>query len=183
MSGKNENSLILIENGQINAYALDNKTEWNIGRVSRDNIPDIKLHLNTISRKHGKFQNIDGVWFYMDYNGKNGTVYNHKRIRTGRNGRIIPLMLENGDVFVFGGGEEESIGCKTVFGLFSTKSFGGAFRTVDSKGYDKLQFRSGARSSCFSSVKEGFVLEEEEGIAIYMGDLTYLSGEMELIGS
>ena len=92
-------------------------------------------------------------------------------------------MLENGDVFVFGGGEEERIGCKTVFGLFSTKSFDSDFRTVDSKGYDKLEFKSGTKTSCFSSAKKGFVLEEEEGIAIYMGDLTYLSGKMELIGS
>lgn len=183
MSGKKENSLIIIENGQIKTYDLDNKTEWYLGRPSKDNIPDIKLHLNTVSRKHGKFQNIDGVWFYMDYNGKNGTVYNHKRIRAGRNGRISPLMLENGDVFVFGGGEEERIGCKTVFGLFSTKSFDSDFRTVDSKGYDKLEFKSGTKTSCFSSAKKGFVLEEEEGIAIYMGDLTYLSGKMELIGS
>ena len=44
MSGKRENSLIIIENGQIKTYDLDNKTEWYLGRPSKDNIPDIKLH-------------------------------------------------------------------------------------------------------------------------------------------
>ena len=78
MSGKKENSLIIIENGQIKTYDLDNKTEWYLGRPSKNNIPDIKLHLNTVSRKHGKFQNIDGVWFYMDYNGKSGKKWTNQ---------------------------------------------------------------------------------------------------------
>ena len=58
MHGKIENNLILIENGQIFSYVLDNKNSWEIGRPSKDNIPDIKLHSATVSRKHGKFQNI-----------------------------------------------------------------------------------------------------------------------------
>ena len=32
------------------------------------------------SRKHGRFENMDGIWFYLDNNGKNGTVYNDKHI-------------------------------------------------------------------------------------------------------
>ena len=67
-------NLIVIENGQINTYMLDDKLLWRIGRVSKNNEVDIKLYSATLSRRHGSIQNQDGFWFYLDYNGKNGTV-------------------------------------------------------------------------------------------------------------
>jgi pSer/pThr/pTyr-binding forkhead associated (FHA) protein len=182
MHGKKENNLILIENGQITSYTLDDKNAWEIGRPSKDNIPDIKLHSATVSRKHGKFQNMDGVWFYLDYNGKNGTVYNHKHIGAGLNGRIKPVMLNDGDTFVFGGGEEAVINCKTIWGMFLTKSFDDDWRIVDSKGYKHLKFTSGEKTTSMENPEKGFVDEQEKGIAIYMGDLTYVIGDMEVTG-
>lgn len=72
------NNLVIIESGQLIEYALDDKNIWEIGRPTKGNIPDIKLYSTTVSRKHGKFENMEGIWFYIDYNGKNGTFYNHK---------------------------------------------------------------------------------------------------------
>ena len=118
MYGKKENNLIIIENGQLTSYMLDNKNVWEVGRPSKENIPDIKLHSATVSRRHGKFQNLDGEWFYLDYNGKNGTVYNQKHIKPGINGRVRPVMLKDGDLFVFGGGEQQVLNYKTILGLF-----------------------------------------------------------------
>lgn len=182
MHGRKANNLILIENGQIFSYSLDDKNSWEVGRPSKDNIPDIKLHSSTVSRKHGKFQNMDGVWFYLDHKGKNGTVYNHKHLAAGLNGRIKPVMLNDGDTFVFGGGEEEVINCKTIWALYVTKAFDEDWRVVDSKGYGKLQFISAEGSTLMDAPEKGFVIEKETGIAIYMGDLTYLIGDIEVIG-
>ena len=70
MLGKKGNSLIVIENGKLTDYRLDDKLVWEVGRPSRDNNPDIILHSVTVSRQHGKFQNIDGMWFYLDKKGK-----------------------------------------------------------------------------------------------------------------
>ena len=109
MRNKKGNNLIIIENGQLTSYVLDDKKIWEIGRPSKENMPDIRLHSATVSRKHGKFQNVDGVWFYLDYNGKNGTVYNKKHITPGLKGNRKPIILNDGDTFVFGGGEEESL--------------------------------------------------------------------------
>ncbi|MCR5303208.1 MAG: FHA domain-containing protein, partial [Lachnospiraceae bacterium] len=78
MHGEKGNSLIVIESGSQTTYYLDDRRVWNVGRASKDNVPDIRLHSTTASRKHGKFENIDGIWFYLDSNGKNGTVYNGK---------------------------------------------------------------------------------------------------------
>lgn len=182
MHGNKGNSLIVIENGQIVSYTLDNRNAWEIGRVSGDNIPDIKLHVATISRKHGKLQNMDGVWFYLDGKRKNGTIYNHKPLSTGLNGRVKPVMLNHGDTFVFGCGETEVINCKTVWAMFVTYSINEDWRIVDSKHYKQLQFISGEGSTTLTSPEKGFVFEKENGVAIYMGDLTYLLGDIEVIG-
>ena len=61
MDGKKENNLIIIENGQLTSYMLDNKNVWEVGRPSKENIPDIKLHSATVSRRHGKFQKWNGI--------------------------------------------------------------------------------------------------------------------------
>lgn len=175
------NNLIVIEKGQIFSYELDDKNSWEVGRASKDHTPDIKLHSATVSRKHGKFQNIDGIWFYLDYKGKNGTVYNHKHMKAGLNGRIKPVMLNDGDTFVFGGGDEEVINCKTIWALYITRSFDEDWKIVDSKGYKKFQFVSSEGSVLMDAPQKGFVLERENGIAIYMGDLTYLIGDIKII--
>ena len=182
MLGKKGNTLIIIENGKLTSYALDNKNVWEVGRPSKENTPDIKLRSATVSRKHGKFQNMDGVWFYLDYNSKNGTIYNHKHINAGLNGRVKPVMLEAGDTFVFGGGEEEIINCKTIWGLYTTKVFEDYWRVMDSKDYKQLQFISEGKSTILMSPKKGLVIENENGIAIYMGDITYMIGDMEVVG-
>ena len=175
-------SLIIIENGQIISYELDKKDAWEIGRPTPNENPDIQLSTKTVSRKHGRFQKLDGFWFYLDYNGKNGTVYNRKHLSSGLGGRIKPVLLDDGDTFVFGGGKEETINSKTVFGVFLTKTFEEKWHVVDTKGYEQLLFTSGAESSIKEKPKKGLVLEGENGIAIYMGDLTYVNVAMEVVG-
>lgn len=181
--GRIENNLILIENGRICSYVLDDKKIWEVGRPSKDNIPDIKLHSATASRKHGKFQNMDGVWFYLDYKGKNGTFYNHHHLDAGINGRIKPVMLKNGDVFVFGCGKEEVINCKTIWAMFVTKIFDGTWRLIDTKGCKTIKIIYGEGSTTLGVPPKGFVFEKKTGIAIFMGDLTYAIGDIEIICS
>lgn len=182
MNIKKSNNLVVIENGQLTQYSLDDKNVWEVGRPSRDNVPDIKLHSTTASRKHGKFQNMDGVWFYLDYNGKNGTVYNEKHIETGFNGRMRPVLLNDGDIFIFGGGEKPVINCKTIWAMFSKKDFGGLWRTVDSGDYNKICVTDGDNSTTLEKPQKGTVIEQENGIAIYMGNVTYMVGDIRVKG-
>lgn len=181
MRGKKSNNLIVIENGQLNTYLLDDRLVWEIGRPSKDNEPDIRLYSTTVSRKHGKFQNMDGIWFYLDYNGKNGTVYNEKHISSGLNGRVKPIMLSDGDIFVFGGGDEAVINCKTIWAMFSTRYFDERWRVVDTKGYTSIALTDGNQIVRFEKPPRGTVIERANGIAIYMGDITYIVGEISLI--
>ena len=103
MNGKKGNSLVVIENGQLTTYCLDDKLIWTVGRPSQDRIPDIRLRSTTVSRNHGHFHNTDGVWYYIDSNGKNGTVFNKKHVTLNKHRKVMPIELHDGDTMVFGG--------------------------------------------------------------------------------
>lgn len=180
MHGKNINNLIVIENGQLSIYLLDDKLVWEVGRPSKDNWPDIKLHSATASRKHGRFQNMDGIWFYIDNNGKNGTVYNEKHIETGLNGRVKPIMLSDGDILIFGGSREAVINCKTIWVMFSTHYYDEYWRIVETRECTNFVFSDGHKETKLENPAKGTVIEKDNGLAIYMGDITYLAGDVSL---
>lgn len=182
MSNKKNSNLIVIENGQIRTYPLDNKLQWEVGRPSESNKPDIRLYSATVSRKHGRFQNMDGIWFYLDGNGKNGTVYKKKKLRAGLNGRVKPIMLSDGDVLVFGGGEEEVINSATIWTMFTCRALDDLWRISDTKGYREIVFMDGHKEIRYREPDKGTVVEMEDGLAIYMGDVTYVSGNIEITG-
>lgn len=96
--------LIVSENDKTSRYRLDEKDIWEVGRPFKEINPDIKLYSKSVSRRHGAFRNVNGYWFYIDNNRKNGTTYNGNRIETGIGGRVKPIMLKDGDELVFGGG-------------------------------------------------------------------------------
>jgi pSer/pThr/pTyr-binding forkhead associated (FHA) protein len=114
-----ENILTVHENGKTTRYRLDDRLVWQVGRATAKNAPDIALHTPTVSRKHGVFKNVDGVWFYIDYNAKNGTAHNGSRITEGFNHMRCPVMLNDGDVLVFGGGEGCADDERTVRAAFT----------------------------------------------------------------
>lgn len=172
----------MIENGQLITYRLDDRNVWEVGRPSKGNLPDIKLHSLTISRRHGRFHNMDGVWFYIDYNGKNGTVYNKRHITPGKNGRVKPLMVSDGDVFIFGGGEKPVISSKTAWALFSTEEYKGEWSVADTKDYSCLTAKDEEKVTRIEHPQKGEVVRTSRGMAIYMGDVTYILGEINVSG-
>jgi len=187
MLGKKGNSLVVIENGQLTTYSLDDRLTWDVGRPSKENNPDIKLHSTTVSRHHGRFQNMDGMWFYVDRMGKNGTVYNGKHITPGIRGKVKPITLNNKDVLIFGGGDEAVINSKTIWSMFLEKRIDERWRVEDTKGLSNLTFAD-SNSDVANSVivyekpAKGTVVEKDNGIAIYMGDITYLVGDITVMG-
>ncbi|MFI3177235.1 MAG: FHA domain-containing protein [Eubacteriales bacterium] len=176
------NQLIVIENRQLNRYVLDDKLEWQIGRVSKGCNPDIQLYSATVSRKQGNFINECGVWYYVDCFGKNGTMYNEKPIQKRRNNRIIPLELEEGDTFIFGGGTTPSLNSKTVWALYTTKSYGERWDAVDTQGMNQLTFTAGERETTLEHPQKGSVIDHGNGMGIYMGDITYVTDLMNVTG-
>lgn len=175
------NQLIVIENGQLDAICLDDKPHWEVGRGSPDCRPDIRLHSLTVSRKQGRFQNMDGCWCYVDYSGKkNGTYHNQKRLSKGLGGRVKPVMLSDGDTLIFGSGDSPVLNGKTTLALFYTKSMEGQWRASDTRNVQQLEFFDGVQLIRLEKPVRGTVVEQENGIAIYMGDITYLLGKTQL---
>lgn len=181
MFGKKSNHLVVIENGQLKSYFLDNKLEWNIGRPSREKNPDIKLYSTTVSRKHGRLDNQDGIWFYVDLKGKNGTIYNKGRIKTGIGGRANPILLKHKDILIFGGGEEAVINSKTIWSIFLEREYEEKWRVEDTRDFNRVVFTDGEHATTLENPQKGTVIEKEKGIAIYMGDITYLNGEIAIL--
>ena len=181
MLGKKGNSLVVIENGQLTTYSLDDKVSWEVGRPSKENIPDIIFHSTTVSRQHGRFQNLDGIWFYIDRLGKNGTVYNGRHVKPGIKGKVKPIILNSGDVLIFGGGEEAVINSKTIWAMFYERKFEERWRVEDTKGIERLTFTDGYHSNIYEEPVKGTVIEMENGMAIYMGDFTYLVGDVAVM--
>ena len=178
----NENYLIVIENGQLTTYTLNDRNMWSIGRPSNGNMPDIRFYSSTVSRKHGELKNMDGIWFYLDFNGKNGTIYNGKHINTGRNGKIKPTMLNNGDVLIFGGGETAVINYKTVWAMFYAGKLEGQWKTIETDMYSKIMIRGDEGAIEVTRDDKGRVVMNEKGIAIYMDELMFVFGDVEWIG-
>lgn len=175
------NRLIVIENGKLSIYTLDDRLSWELGRPTRDCHPDIGLLSSTVSRRHGKFQNTDGYWFYVDYNGKNGTLYNGKRITTGRSRQLKPVMLSDGDVFLFGGAEGAAMNCKTIWAMFTNRPYDEEWKVVDTQGCESITLTDGTNCICEKHPYKGMVIEETGGMGIYMGDLTYLIGDIRIV--
>lgn len=91
-------SLVVLENGVIKCFDLTVRSRWTIGRTTPENIPDISLTSPIAGRKQGEFVLLGGQWFYCDGGSLNGTFYNGVKIETGLNGRVCPVMLNDGDV-------------------------------------------------------------------------------------
>lgn len=174
------NQLIVIENGQLEVICLDDRSCWEIGRGSSEFRPDIRLHSPTVSRQHGKFQNMDGCWFYTDHNVKNSTFCNERQLRKGLRGKSRPVMLNNGDIFVFGCGENLVLNEKTIWAMYTSKCPEGQWRAADTRGAGELTFTDGVQTLQFRNPHKGMVVHLSKGMAIYMGDLTYLLGEAAL---
>lgn len=176
-----QNNLIVIENGRLQTYVLDDRPMWELGRAAGDHLPDIRLHTATVSRRHGKFQNMDGVWFYVDLKGKNGTVYNGKHIEPGLHGRVKPICLHDGDTFVFGGGEHEIINSRTVWALYIQCGLPGDWRVEDTKGMERMIVTDGVEKKILERPARGTVIRQQQGMAIYMGEIAWLTGRISVI--
>lgn len=174
------NRLIVIEKGVLSTYLLDDKIAWEVGRNSKENKPDIAVYSPTVSRRHGKFQNIDGVWFYIDNKSKNGTIYNDKLLTADRRGRIKPVLIEDGDTFIFGGGENPVVNSKTIWAMFTTSQIESEWRVVDTKGCSNIKICSEFDETAMSNPSKGTVVRKDDGIVIYMGDITYAMGEVSV---
>lgn len=175
------NTLVVLENSRINTYLLDQKEKWCLGRPSKDNDPDIKLLTASVSRNHGELRCIDGYWFYVDSYRKNGTVYNGKPLVAGLGGRAKPIMLNDGDTLLFGTKNENSISLSAPWAIFIRQGFEDRYTTIDTKGIRQLNLAKGEETESIKEPKPGTVIKRDDGMAIYMGNVTYLFGDMRIV--
>ena len=83
---------------------------------------------------------------------------------------------------IFGGGEQPVINSRTIWAMFSEYSFDDRWRVEDTKGLVRLSFSDGSSMTRLDRPKKGTVIKKEDGMAIYMGDVTYLAGDIAVSG-
>ena len=178
MSVNRIDQLVVIENGLLKSYILDDQAEWPVGRAA---IGGIRMTVPTVSRQQGLFCNMNGIWFYIDGKAKNGTFLNGTMLKAGIGGRQKPVLLKHKDVLLFGAGQEPVIDSRVVWSLFLEKSYGDEWRAENTAGWRILQFTDENRSVSYKDPVMGTVVESEAGIAIYMGEITWLNGAIRVM--
>lgn len=187
-----KNNFIVIDNGRLSMYALDDKPIWKVGRPTNENKPDIKMYADTISREHGVIENIEGSWFYKDKRSANGTVLiridsaeklkraNDRASRNApKNCRGRRIDMRDGDIFIFGGGNSPIDG-KTVWAMYVAGIIDVNWKVVKTENAERLEFEDGNVKERYIRPDVGTVVRMSHGLAIYMGDITYVSGDIEV---
>ncbi len=175
------NKLIVVSDGNLREYNLDEKSEWKVGRITPQRMPDIPFNTATVSREHGEFRNVEGVWFYIDAYAKNGTMHNNKYVKRGIGNRVKPILLNDGDIFIFGGGQKPVLNSKSAWAMFYTQDVEGDWRVVDTEGIDKIKLEYNGIITEFSYPPKWTVFKSNNGYAVYIGNNMYLIGSINLI--
>ncbi len=90
-------TLLILENGKpLRVITLQG--DMRIGRDDPDVYSDIKLQSPIVSRGHGDFSYVDGMYYYKDNNSLNGTYYNGKKLEPFNNRGTKSVALHDGDV-------------------------------------------------------------------------------------
>lgn len=114
-------SLIVLEQGGIRRFDLAAQGRWAVGRAAAGCAPDIPLMSAIASRTHGEISAVNGVWLYLDRGSLNGTLYNGQKIRPGRDGRIYPIPLKDGDILRIDQSKAGQADPRGVWMMFTTQ--------------------------------------------------------------
>lgn len=119
-------NFVVLENGMVRSFKLEEQERWVIGRVSDGMNQDIKLESRIASREHGTILSIDGDWYYKE-ESLNGTYHNGKKLMKERNDIV---RLRHGDVLRIGSKKLANSEVMGVWMMFTTGSIGDKWRAV-----------------------------------------------------
>lgn len=123
-------NLVVLENGAVRSFPLEMKKIWKIGRNVPETDQDIVLESKIVSRQHGKIQNIDGEWYFIEVGSMNGTYYNGEKIEISESGESAAVKLKNGDVLRIDSADLANPEDRGVFMMFTTEGIGNQWKTV-----------------------------------------------------
>lgn len=123
--GSSGAKLVVLENGRVRVFALDQKQQWLLGRAARSGTPDIPFQSKIVSRRHGWLMGMDEEWYYVDNpRNLNGIFLNGRRIERPLSGTRKPVTLKDGDVLRIDSGEAGLEG-EIVVMLYTTRNVKG----------------------------------------------------------
>jgi len=115
--------LFIYAQSQVEEVLLSNNMI--LGRKSRSTNPDIDVKIMSVSRFHGEFTLVNGVYYYEDKGSTNGSIHNGIRMKA-----LQPEALRDGDVIKIHG-EEDTESEYDVVIIYSTGYVDSYFRELD----------------------------------------------------
>ena len=170
-------SMVVFEDGRVRTYLLDEKSIWNIGRISstRPQNPDISFRSLLVSREHGRLQKVEGQWFYVDNPlNKNGTFFNGRKLSRPLSGMKQPVPLEHGNLLRIEGNQPCSQGILMLFLDPAVE------RTWETFVLNDRDIRIGSASPC-ELVAHGQGLQPVHGKLTRINGVYYLSGSEDVL--
>jgi len=90
-------TLLILERGKpVQIITLNG--DMRLGREDSETHSDITLRSSIVSRNHGDFSYVDGVYYYKDNNSLNGTFLNGKKMEPYNERGTRSIALHDGDV-------------------------------------------------------------------------------------
>lgn len=123
-------SLLVVEKDDARVVALDEKTEWTVGRYDPNlsAVPDILLTSPLVSRTHARLLNTGEGWYYADNcRNTNGTYLNAEKIPRAFGRDEQAAALHNGDILRIDGADLDAPETDGVLLLFTTMPIRGSF--------------------------------------------------------
>lgn len=131
-------TLVVLEERKIRNYDLGKRHKWTFGRECPENYPDIAVYSPIVGRKHGEFLCINEEWFYIDQGSRNGTWHNGKKISLGLNGKVRPVMLNDGDILRVDADNLDTPDGRGIWIFFTTTNIAGTWENYSFLGKDKI---------------------------------------------
>ncbi len=123
-------NLVILEGGSVRSFPLEGKQVWKIGRKNPESENDIELESKIVSRNHGRIQNIDGDWYYIESGSLNGTYYNGNKITANDNNDFDAVKLSNGDILRIDSDSLDNPEERGVLLLFTTEGIGNQWKSM-----------------------------------------------------
>lgn len=173
--------LVVLEEGTIQSYSLEEKQQWSMGRKAPGNSPDIVLLSAIAGRKHGNFLCMDGNWFFVDGGSINGTYYNGQKVERSTDDSVRPVPLRNGDVLRIDSSDLSQPDKRGVWMLFTTDPIGKQWINYPLDKHSDTYI--GRDEECCQIVWEQPYISRKHAKITYMNGSYYISDCKSLAGT
>lgn len=117
-------NFIVLENGFVRSFPLDERRIWSLGRIVPGTEPDIPFNSKIVSRSHGRLISVDGDWYFEHLSRTNGTYHNGIKINYSDDNASRTVKLKDGDILRIDSDDFDKPEARGVWMMYSKECIG-----------------------------------------------------------